>query len=161
MSEWISRVCAKQKTFYVPPLSHSKSSQKSNKAINRTNSYKNVLVVVVLCIIYPNTPLTMSIFFSVLAGKKIQNVHFGILRHRHILLFTRRERIPHLMDLLSKRFASHIYWMTCRHRFGHHLKRIDKFFLVPSLGRIHCTDRRGNLWPNICNTNPSQYTMYD
>ena len=105
MSEWISRVCAKQKTFYVPPLSHSKSSQKSNKAINRTNSYKNVLVVVVLCIIYPNTPLTMSIFFSVLAGKKIQNVHFGILRHRHILLFTRRERIPHLMDLLSKRFA--------------------------------------------------------
>ena len=98
-----------KKTFYVPPLSHSKSSQKSNKAINRTNSYKNVLVVVVLCIIYPNTPLTMSIFFSVLAGKKIQNVHFGILRHRHILLFTRRERIPHLMDLLSKRFASHIY----------------------------------------------------
>ena len=112
MSEWISRVCAKQKTFYVPPLSHSKSSQKSNKAINRTNSYKNVLVVVVLCIIYPNTPLTMSIFFSVLAGKKIQNVHFGILRHRHILLFTRRERIPHLMDLLSKRFASHIFAVT-------------------------------------------------
>ena len=122
MSEWISRVCAKQKTFYVPPLSHSKSSQKSNKAINRTNSYKNVLVVVVLCIIYPNTPLTMSIFFSVLAGKKIQNVHFGILPHRHILLFTRRERIPHLMDLLSKRFASHIYWTT-RHRFGHHLEK--------------------------------------
>ena len=127
MSEWISRVCAKQKTFYVPPLSHSKSSQKSNKAINRTNSYKNVLVVVVLRIIYPNTPLTMSIFFSVLAGKKIQNVHFGILRHRHILLFTRRERIPHLMDLLSKRFASDIYWTT-RHRFGHHLEKNWLFF---------------------------------
>ena len=127
MSEWISRVCAKQKTFYVPPLSHSKSSQKSNKAINRTNSYKNVLVVVVLCIIYPNTPLTMSIFFVGFGGKKIQNVHFGILPHRHILLFTRRERIPHLMDLLSKRFASHIYWTT-RHRFGHHLEKNWLFF---------------------------------
>ena len=121
MSEWISRVCAKQKTFYVPPLSHSKSSQKSNKAINRTNSYKTYSS---LCIIYP-TPL------STLAGRKKNSK----CAWNPAILFT-RERI-HLMDLLSKRFASHSIGMTCRHRFGH-WKRIDKFFLVFLFHYLSC-----------------------
>ena len=138
MSEWISRVCAKQKTFYVPPLSHSKSSQKSNKAINRTNSYKNVLVVVVLCIIYPNTPLTMSIFFLGFGGKK---------KFKMCILESYDTAIYYCLQE-EKGFL--IWWIFCQKDLlvtyiGRPVtdldiiwKRIDYFFLVMFLKLIVC-----------------------